>query len=55
MRRGSLERFDLSNYEIASLRSQRRLKDFFNNLLNQEFEWARFCSGVSCQKERGMI
>jgi len=29
-RRGNLELIDLSNREIASLRSQRRLKDFFN-------------------------
>jgi hypothetical protein len=36
MRRGNLELVDLLNYEIASLRSQRRLKDFFNNLLNSK-------------------
>ncbi len=33
MRRGNLELIDFFNYEIASLRSQRRLKYFFNSLL----------------------
>ena len=33
MRRGNRKLIVLLNYEIASLRSQRRLKDFFNNLL----------------------
>ena len=33
MRRGNLELVVLLNYEIASLRSQRQLKDFFNGLL----------------------
>lgn len=32
-RRGNLELIDLCNCEIASLRSQRRLKYFFNNML----------------------
>jgi hypothetical protein len=32
-RGGNLELPDIFIYEIASLRSQRRLKDFFNNLL----------------------
>jgi hypothetical protein len=33
-RGGNLELTDLFNNEIASLRSQRRLKDFFNSLIN---------------------
>jgi hypothetical protein len=34
LRRGNLDRTDLFNYEIASFRSQRRLNDFFNSLIN---------------------
>jgi len=33
LRRGNLELIELFNCEIASLRSQRQPKDFFNNLL----------------------
>jgi len=36
LRRGNLELTDFFNYEIASLRSQRRLKYFFNSLLEKK-------------------
>jgi len=36
LRRGNLELIDFFNYEIASLRSQRRLKYFFNSLERRE-------------------
>jgi hypothetical protein len=35
LRRGNLEVIDFFKTEIASLRSQRRLKDFFSDLLRQ--------------------
>jgi hypothetical protein len=35
LRRGNLEVIDFFKTEIASLRSQRRLKDFFSDLLEE--------------------
>jgi hypothetical protein len=37
MRRGKLEVLDFIKAEIASLRSQRRPKDFFSELLDSPF------------------
>ena len=47
MRRGNLELIDLMNCEIASLCSQRRLKDFFNSLLGNVFLLLLFVPFVS--------
>lgn len=52
MRRGNLELIDFFNYEIASLRSQRRLKCFFNSLLK---EVGRNTQPVLSEPERSYI